>query len=147
MSEIRFYHLTRTTIEDALPEILAKAYARGSRVVVRTASGSDTGRLNDMLWTFNPNSFLPHGSSADGNAELQPIWITEDEENPNNADTVFIVGKAADGGIEAYGLCCLVFEGRDEESVAIARSRWKTYQKAGYELTYWQQSDKGWEKK
>jgi DNA polymerase-3 subunit chi len=147
MTEIRFYHLTRRPLESALPEILSKAYAKGSRMVVRTPSAQEAEKLNEILWTFNPNAFLPHGNKSDGNADMQPVWLTENEDNPNNADTLFITGTASDVGFEAYSLCCLMFDGHDDEALQLSRTRWKAYKDAGHDLTYWQQTDKGWEKK
>jgi DNA polymerase-3 subunit chi len=34
MTDIRFYHLTRKTLEQALPEMLEKTLARGLKAVV-----------------------------------------------------------------------------------------------------------------
>ena len=104
-------------------------------------------RLNDYLWTYNPNSFLPHGSKKDGHAELQPIWLTSEDENPNDADVLILTGGAASENMNDYQLCCELFDGRNEAAVTEARTRWKTYQEAGHDITYWQQGDKGWEKK
>jgi DNA polymerase-3 subunit chi len=147
MSEIRFYHLTRKSLEQALPELLSKAYSRGKRVVVRTENEKDVEKFNEILWTFNPGSFIPHGSKKDGEAALQPIWITEAKENPNVADTLFILGSATDEGIGDYELSCLIFEEGDEQGISKARERWKTYKDAGHEVAYWQQTEKGWENK
>ncbi len=38
MMEIRFYHMTRTTLEAALPQMLEKTLERGQRAVVRASS-------------------------------------------------------------------------------------------------------------
>ncbi len=38
MTEIRFYHLTRATLETALPQMLEKTLERGQRAVVRVGS-------------------------------------------------------------------------------------------------------------
>ena len=46
-----------------------------------------------------------------------------------------------------FTLCCDMIDGRLDEEVAAARTRWKAYKDAGYEVTYWQQTENGWEKK
>lgn len=147
MVEIRFYHLTRRPLETALPEILSKAYKRGTRCIVRTENEKETGRLNELLWTFNPNSFLPHGSKKDKNEDMQPIWLTDSQDNPNGADTLFVTGKASDAKLEDYKLCCLLFDGNNEEMLTLARQRWKKYSECGHDLAYWQQTEQGWQKK
>jgi len=40
-----------------------------------------------------------------------------------------------------------LFDGRDEDAVTSARARWKALKDEGHDLTYWQQGERGWEKK
>ncbi len=148
MTEIRFYHLQRKTLDQALPEILQKALAGERKVVVRAPDQQETERLNDHLWTFRPDVFLPHGSAKDGNPDLQPIWLTDKEENPNGADVLIVTGGAAYDNAEEFSLCCEMLDGNDETQTAAARKRWKLYKEAGHTISYWQQSESGgWENK
>ncbi|MGB0720101.1 MAG: DNA polymerase III subunit chi [Bdellovibrionales bacterium] len=147
MTEIRFYHLERSSLEQALPALVGKAYNMGHKIVIQTGSSQTTEDLSTHLWTYDPNSFLPHGSAKDGNAEHQPIWLTDQDENPNNADVLITVKGGASANIDAYKLCCDMFDGRNENELSAARARWKTLKDAGFTLTYWQQGQNGWEKK
>lgn len=146
-TEIRFYHLRTRTPDQALPEILTKAVEGGRRVVVRAGDESAVAHLNDLLWTFQPDSFLPHGAAADGHAAEQPIWLTTQDENPNSADVLVLACDANVAAPENYELCCMVFDGHDETAVVAARTRWKEYKNKGFSVTYWKQTDQGgWEK-
>lgn len=150
MTEARFYHLTGKSIGQALPEMLLRALGRGQRVVVRVASAAEAEKFNQDLWVFHTNHFLPHGSAKDGNAEDQPVWIADRDENPNGAEILILAGAAdgADFTAGAFPLRCALFDGRDEQAVGIARTRWKACRDAGLEVTYWQQGENGgWEKK
>ncbi len=147
MTEIRFYHLRTRTLEQALPEILLKAYESGKRVVVRAPDEKAVARLNDLLWTFRADVFLPHGAKADGHEADQPVWLTAGNDNPNNAEVLIVTG-GADASPEGYALCCEMLDGHDEQAVTAARARWKDYQGKGHDLAYWQQTERGgWEKK
>jgi DNA polymerase-3 subunit chi len=148
MTEIRFYHLLTQPPEQALPQILTKALAGGRRIVVRAADEKEAERLNEHLWTFHLDSFLPHGSGKDGHAADQPVWLTARDENPNNADMLVLTGGAACESVGGYKLCCEIFDGRSDEAVKAAREKWKDYRAAGHDITYWQQNEKGgWDKK
>ena len=148
MTEVRFYHLRTKPLEQALPEILTKAVAQGRRVVVKTASRDLAARLNDQLWTWRPDSFLPHGMAGDVFPEDQPVWLTDRDENPNGADILVLTGGAQAASLDGYTLCCDMLDGADEDAVTAARSRWKDYGAQGHSVTYWQQTDKGgWEQK
>lgn len=148
MTEVRFYHLQRQSQEQVLPVLLSKAMERGHKIVVKLLDDQAVAAMNEHLWTFNPNSFLPHGSEKDGNAELQPIWLTSEEENPNDAD-VLIVGAGAESAMQGdFTLCCEMLNGHDDQAVQAARARWKSYKEKEFDVTYWQQSERGaWEQK
>lgn len=85
MTEIRFYHLQTQSPAQALPQILQKALAAGHRAVVRVPDERAAEKLNEHLWTFAAESFLPHGSKKDGFSEDQPVFLTDGDENPNKA--------------------------------------------------------------
>ncbi len=154
--DISFYHLTRMTLEAALPQMLEKTLERGQRAVVRAGSAERVEALNDWLWTYKDRGFLPHGSAKDGHAALQPVWLTENDERPNDAQVLFLTdgaGGGQGGGAPSehaadFERCAVLFDGNDEAAVAAARAQWQGFKDAGHELTYWQQTDQGrWEKK
>ena len=148
MTDIGFYHLTRDPLERALPKLLEKAHASGARVVVMAGSAERVNALDQLLWTYDPASFLPHGSSRGGEAEAQPIWLTVDDENPNEASILVLTDGASSERMAEYTRCLEMFDGNDEAVVTTARERWRGYTAAGHALTYWQQTEQGgWEKK
>ena len=148
MTDIGFYHLTRSPLERVLPKLLGKALATGARVVVMAGSSERVDVLDQVLWTYDAASFLPHGSARNGEAEVQPIWLTVDDENPNEASILILTDGASSKRVAEYDRCLEMFDGNDEAVVAAARARWGDYANAGYALTYWQQTERGgWEKK
>jgi len=147
MAEIGFYHLRSMALERALPSILERGLAAGHRIVVLVGSEERVMALDTLLWTYNDASFLPHGSARDGNAERQPVWLTESDENPNAATMLVLVDGASSARLGAYQRCCDIFDGNDEASVAAARGRWKEAKAAGHLLVYWEQVDGKWHKR
>ncbi|MER2519455.1 MAG: DNA polymerase III subunit chi [Bdellovibrionales bacterium] len=149
-TEVRFYHLTRKTLEQALPEMLEKTVERGWRAVVMAGSAERVEALTQMLWSYSPNGFLAHGNAKDGYAEMQPIWLTERDERPNRAEVLFLIDGASCAEAQGYQRVCELFDGNDEGAVTEARRRWRDYvAKAGtdgevYALSYWQQGVSGW---
>ncbi len=147
MSAVRFYHLSRSSLEQALPSLLEKCLARDWRVVVRLSSRQRVEMLNQNLWVAAERSFLPHGCFEDGEAERQPIWLTAEDERPNGATVLMLCEGCVSEKMAEYALVCDVFSGDDAEALAAARQRWRHYQATGHDLTYWQQMEKGWEQK
>jgi DNA polymerase-3 subunit chi len=148
MTDIGFYHLTRTPLERALPRLLEKVVETGARAVVIAGSSDRVEALNSVLWTYDQGSFLPHGSARDGDAQEQPIWLTTADENPNGATVLVLAEGAQSAAVGTYARCLDMFDGNDANAVAAARERWRAYAAAGHVLTYWQQNVRGgWEKK
>lgn len=147
MSEIRFYHLLRQNVDQALPALLSKALETGKRIVVKTTDARRVSALSDHLWTYDAHSFLPHGHAKDGHGEDQPVWITDKDDIPNAARILICVDGADTAEPQAFDLCCHIFDGRDDAAVEAAREKWKACQDNDLDITYWQQGDAGWEKK
>ena len=151
MTEVRFYHLTRQTAAQALPDLLEKTLARGWRAVVKLPDNAVVEEMAAHLWNYRPDSFLPHGTAKDGNETDQPVWLTSSSENPNGATVLFLISAGGDSKNEApldsFTLVCDVFDGNDTALTDAARERWAAYKKQGNALTYWQQSETGWQKK
>ncbi|MDO8289431.1 MAG: DNA polymerase III subunit chi [Parvibaculum sp.] len=148
MTEVLFYHMQNAPLEQVLPQLLEASLKRDWRAVVKVGAPERLEDLTNQLWTYRAESFLPHGTADDGPAEMQPVYLTSKDENPNAAQVLFLVHGAEPVGIEPYTRCVLMFDGRDEEALNAARARWKSLKAAGHDATYWQQSDEGkWEKK
>ncbi|HEV3044988.1 MAG TPA: DNA polymerase III subunit chi [Roseiarcus sp.] len=150
MSEIRFYHLERRKLEDALPALLEQALAEGAKVVVEAPSSALIEALDERLWTYADDSFLPHGLAREIEPATQPIVLTTGDENPNGAAWRVLVGGAlALPALRAAGApmrLILMFDGADTEARAAARAQWAEVKAAGFAPTYWRQDDTGqWE--
>lgn len=147
MTDIGFYHLTRLSLEEALPRLLERAMAAGHRAVVLAGSAERVEALNVRLWTYDERGWLPHGAAREGFAEDQPIWLSSREENPNGADLLFMLDGVEPAFLSGFARAFDLFDGADEEAVAAARRRWSAWKAAGHALAYWRQNEGGgWEK-
>ena len=144
MTAVGFYHLLRSPLEAALPQLLEKALARGMRALVVTGSRERTEHLDNALWTYDAASFLPHGCAGRArDVEHQPVWLAETDDNPNGAGLLVLVDSADSDRIGDFERVVDMFDGHDPSAVAKARVRWKARRDAGHALTYWQQTARG----
>jgi DNA polymerase-3 subunit chi len=143
VTEIGFYHLTRSSLEQTLPRLLEKVLESGQRAVLRCADPTRLEALDRALWTYGKDGFLPHGSRADGFAERQPILLTTDEDRANGAEILVLVDAAPMGDLAPYARCLDLFDGTSDEATATARDRWRAARAEGHKLIYWQQNDRG----
>lgn len=149
MAEILFYHLQRQPLEAVLPTLLLRSLERGWRAVVQASSPERVRDLDEHLWTFAEESFLPHATDAEADLASEPVVLTAGEANPNGAQVRFLVdGAGLPVDAASYQRLVLLFDGNDEDALAAARRMWSEAKAAGHAATYWQQSEAGrWEKK
>ena len=119
---VDFYHLDRSPLERVLPQICEKVLAGGERLLV--VAGADLlPRLDALLWSYEPEAFLPHGRDDAAGAEQQPILLSGGTEALNGAANVAL----ADGEWrnEALGFA-RTFYFFDSAHLDVARSAWRS---------------------
>ncbi|MFC4624162.1 DNA polymerase III subunit chi [Daeguia caeni] len=148
MTEILFYHLTESTLDEALPGLVERSLGRGWRVAIQTVSEERRDALDNLLWTFSDTSFVAHGTDLEPYPEHQPVLLTVTENNANGATVRFLVEGAAIDRAGDYERLVVMFDGHDQAQLETARAQWKAFKAEGHDLTYWQQtSDRRWERK
>ena len=147
MSDVSFYHLTRQPLERALPKLLERVVGSDLKAVVRVGGEERLAALDSLLWTYTPDSFLPHGTAKSGHADIQPVYLTMGDENPASAEVLMLVDGVEADDVADFARCLYMFDGNDEAAVTAARGYWSRLKQDGHDVTYWRQSDAGrWEK-
>ncbi len=142
---VQFYHLLSTSRERAVPKLMEKALAQGSKVLMLFDNDAALKSMSDALWSSNPNGFLPHGTPREAFPEQQPILLALTDANPNGADILCVMDGSSPESLPSYSKVLDVFDGGDEAAVANARTRWSAYKDKGYSLQYVkQQPGGGW---
>lgn len=149
MAEVLFFHLQSRPLEQVLPTILDRALARGQKVVVEVASQERLSALDDHLWTYSDESFLPHVTAMEADAPQNPVVLTTQPHNPNAAQVrICAEGVRIPDALAGYERVVLIFDGDDPDALAAAREDWKKAKALSLAASYWQQDDTGrWEKK
>lgn len=142
MNEVFFYHLERSAPGEVLPSLLEKTLKRGWRALVKLADREALDALDEALWTYREESFLPHGTSGAD----EPVLLTLGDDPENGAQALFLTPGTdmAPEGMKRFERSVLLFT---PDGAPEARERWKALKDAGFAVTYWRQSPDGrWEK-
>jgi DNA polymerase-3 subunit chi len=142
VTEVLFYHLERSRLEDTLPGLLERTLARGQKALVRCGTPEGMEALDSHLWAFSDESFLPHGRAGEPREEEQPVLLSLGEEAPNRADVLFLVdgAPAVPAVMERFTRAVLMFS---DDAAGLAREAWKAIKDAGLDATYWKQTPQG----
>jgi DNA polymerase-3 subunit chi len=143
--QVDFYHLTKLPLERALPQIAAKVVAAGGRLIIVAGEENQRVRLDQLLWSYAPESFLPHGQAGGEDDARQPVLIVASPEAANGARNIALVDGVWREEALAFDRAFHFF---DEERIADARAAWRGLaDRDGIDRNYWKQNDAGrWEK-
>ncbi|MEN2784879.1 DNA polymerase III subunit chi [Sphingomonas qilianensis] len=142
--QVDFYHLTTTPLERALPQIAEKVLSSGARLLIVAESATQRAALDRLLWSYAPESFLPHAEAGGSSDAAQPVLISSEATPVNGAQRIALVDGA--WREEALGFE-RAFHFFDGERILEARAAWKALAaRDGVERRYWKQNDNGrWE--
>lgn len=149
MAEVYFYHLTRSRLDQALPDLLEKVRAKPWRALVRGRDIEKLKQLDTALWQYKEDSFLAHGLIGENHDADQPILLTNQLDNVNHAEILLLAdgAKTTPQEVALYTRVCLMFDGNTETELTAARTDWKALTDAGVPAQYWAQEDGRWTKK
>ncbi|WBU57330.1 DNA polymerase III subunit chi [Paracoccus sediminicola] len=149
MGNALFYHLTRSTAERLLPQLLGKAASAGWRVELRGQEATRLTQLDEALWLGE--GFLPHGLAGGPHDARQPVLLRPSDAPPaaNSPDCLMALDGTEIGADEAARLerVCVIFDGNDPQAVERAREQWRSLTGAGIAAEYWSEAGGRWEKK
>ena len=135
---VNFYHLASTPLERVLPLVCQGLVGQGERMLV-VGDEALIARLDEQLWTFAADSFVPHGRER---AEAQPVLLSTEPVAANGARAIALADgewrEEALGFDKAY-----LFFG--DERLDAARGLWRTLKgNEAVEPRYWKQVDGKW---
>ena len=135
--------MTRVDFHSKVPDkllyacrLVRKARAADMRVVVFTRDRQQLDALDEALWTFSEQDFLPHVTADDELASQTPIILTDDAEAtlPHHQILINVSGETP----AHFARFERMFEviSIDEDDLAAGRERYRQYQQRGYPLTH-----------
>jgi len=112
-------------------ELAKRAFESGQPTLVLARSLDEAERLDEKLWEFDENAFIPHQIAGDDDDAITPVLIVPPDTSA--ADRTLVINLRDDC---APGLFERVLEvvPADEDQRLGSRKRWTTYKAAGFEV-------------
>tara|TARA_B100000282_G_scaffold56466_1_gene37172 strand:- start:1506 stop:1952 length:447 start_codon:yes stop_codon:yes gene_type:complete len=148
MSEVFFYHLTKTTLEIALPKILERALSEKWSIEIRTSANTNLDEISNAIWRGPEESFLPHCLEDHEDLQDYPIVLCKSPLK-DWRDCLIVVGQAdlKENEVKNYKRICLIFDAKIEVELSKARKSWKKLSEEGINTAYWAEDKGRWVKK
>lgn len=135
--EITFYVLADTDPAKRLTtacRIIEKAFQQKHSIYVHAASKAEAEALDELLWTFRADSFIPHHLVGDGPTPPPPVRIGWQQIPPEASDLLVNLHAEAPPQPQRFRRIIEIVGG-DEPQREAARGHWRQYKQQGYAVT------------
>lgn len=140
MTQVFFYHGAADKIAAACA-LLSGAYAKKKPMLVYALDNTVASSVDRMLWTHSALSFVPHCRADSPLAAETPILITDNLETIAQDDRLMNLSQEIPPGFSRFESLIEVV-GQEESDRTAARERVKFYKDRGYEVRYFDLSDR-----
>ena len=112
-------------------ELARKAFDANLSTLVLARDADQAEQLDDLLWSFDEDAYIPHQLAGDDEDELAPVLIAgPDVDTPMRALVINLRDAAVPGNVERV----LEVVPADDGARGPLRERWKQYQVRGFDL-------------
>lgn len=114
--------------------LIEKAYKNRHRIYIHTENQSDAHMLDELLWTYRDDSFLPHNLVGDGPEPSPPIQVGFELKPATQRDILINLSHKIP---EFYTQFARVIEivSHDETIQTLSREHYRTYRSNGFNIT------------
>ena len=137
MTEVHFMEVREKRLEERACEISERLYARGERVQVAAANKEQARRLDNLLWTFRPDSFVPHRilEGRDDDPDVPVVITIGDAQILGNRHLLMLDYHRLEAVSQfAHAIHFVVID--NEERLAASRQYWVQLRDAGFALRH-----------
>jgi len=140
LTQVFFYHGAADKIAAACA-LLGGAYAKKKPMLVFAPDSEIANSIDRMLWTNAALSFIPHCRADSPLAAETPILITDSLESIAQDERLMNLSQEIPPGFSRFESLIEVV-GQEEEERSAARERVKFYKDRGYEVRYFDLSER-----
>lgn len=111
--------------------LVDKAWQQNHKVLLQANSRSEAEALDELLWAFKAESFIPHHMVGDGPTPPPPVRIGWEDLPSDSRDILINLSASIPSGFERFQRVIEIVAGTHEEREQ-AREHWKEYKRLGY---------------
>jgi len=137
MTRISFYILKGSEAYDRQVfacRLIEKAYKQGHHIYIHTDNTEQAEQVNQTLWSFRADSFVPHQLMDGENTEHCPVLIGSNTKPPRLMDLLINLSTEQPDFFSQFERVA-EFINDDQQLKIMGRERYRFYQQRGYELT------------
>jgi DNA polymerase-3 subunit chi len=140
MTEILFVETTARRMEVQACEIAERNYLQGDKLQIIAENQEQAKRLDDLLWTFKPDSFVPHGiGTGSADESDQPVVIITEKERLGKINALLMMDYVEAELVSQFSRAVHLIVVDDPERLERSRGYWTELKEAGFTLRHQKQ--------
>ena len=137
MTDVLFIEVTASRLEIRACEIAERTYVQGNRLQIIAADQQQAVRLDDLLWTFRPDSFVPHGFPKGKKDEpLPPVVITTERKKIPSFEFLLMLDYCPIETLVQFSRVIHLVVVDKRERLEASRGYWAQLREAGFSLRH-----------
>jgi len=136
MTKIDFYILPESSPQATMLfvcRLIEKAYKQRHRIYIHTEEETIAHQLDEMLWTYRDDSFLPHNLYGEGPEPTPPIQIGINATPEQHRDVLINLGQQIPTCHTQFKRIIEIIAD-DENAKTAGRERYRFYRTTGFEI-------------
>lgn len=114
--------------------VAEKARNAGHRVLIHTTSDDESRHMDQLLWTYNKSSFVPHGLLGDADPAQNPVLIGNAHSDHEEHDVLINLATEVPTVFSRFSRLAECVD-NDEVVRTASRERYRFYRDRGYPLS------------
>ncbi len=136
MTEVDFYVLeadNQTARWHFACRLVEKAVRQGNKVMIATENETASRELDQLLWSFKPESFVPHVILGEDGSEEAPVVISHDGDDVQHHDVLVNVRASLPPQFSRFKRLAEIVV-QDETILQATRNNYAFYKERGYPI-------------
>ena len=145
MTQIIFYCTAPLQVEKTLFTLLEKSLEKGNKSLLLFRDKEKCLSINEQLWTYKQNSFLPHLSEDDeiyDDIDI-PVYLSTKNENPFKAELLFSIDGFLPDNIDHFERIIIIIDINDELLHEIYKNYYLDINENFEDIVFYKSDDNG----
>ena len=145
MTEIIFYSSAPLQVENTLFTLIEKSYEKGYKSLLLFQDKEKCSVIDEKLWTYKQNSFLPHLSKDEKfSDEIDiPIYLSTKNENPYKAELLFSIDGFLPDHINNFERVIIIIDANDKILLEKYKKYYLDINKDFEDIVFYKSDDNG----
>jgi DNA polymerase-3 subunit chi len=141
-----FYNSARRETVKDIVKLTEKLYKKNNFILLYCADQETVDALDEYLWSYSEDSFIPHSKKNNEKKSLYPILVTDEILNDHEHNILLALNgvliKETDW--PKFNKVYYFFDDQNHEERENARSMWKSFSSLEIDCRYWVNKENKW---